>query len=81
MYIDLKTFLAILKNVPLWNIKDHEMNQMIHDKDQVFIDLFNDANYSVPPNKNGDHKINFTQLSLTLCVNDEDMRSFAIQVS
>ena len=78
MYIDLKTFLAILRNVPLWNANNYDITQH---QNKRFIDLFNMANYSVFFEQNDDPKINFTQLCLTLCVNDEDRRAVAIQVS
>ena len=77
MYIDLKTFLAILRNIPMYVAKDYDITQH---RNKTFIDIFNRANFSVPPTQNGEHKVNFTQLSLTLCLNDKDMRPLAIQV-
>lgn len=80
MYIDLKTFLAILRNIPVWNTDEYDITR---DNNQRLIDLFNKANYSVTnaQNENMEPKINFTQLCLALCVNDQDNTFLPIKVS
>ena len=79
MQIDLQTLLCIVHNVSLSIRRDVSANPLSNSEDIGIVDLFNRANFTVPPTANGDHKVTFTQLALTLCLNDREKRYLDIE--
>ena len=72
-YIDLKTFVCILRNLPTVNASNYDLSQ--HQNNEILMDIFHKSLFCVNGNRK---KINFVQLALTLCVNDENMQCMQI---
>ena len=89
-YIDLKSFIGILRNKVLYNMDDYNIENN-KDANQIFIDIFNKSTFLVKQqswdynnynNKSNqiEPKTNYLQLILTMCLNDRKNTPAAIQV-